>query len=42
MGTLACTNDEGDPEFEILNPQEEDQVEDPLQKETEGTPTKQG
>ncbi|SFR53539.1 hypothetical protein SAMN04490243_2718 [Robiginitalea myxolifaciens] len=23
MGTTSCTNDEGDPEFEILNPEEE-------------------
>ena len=42
IGTVACTNDEGDPEFEILNPQEEDQVEDPLRKDTEVTPQKQG
>ena len=23
LGTFSCTNDEGEPEFEILNPQEE-------------------
>lgn len=23
IGTTSCTNDEGDPEFEILNPEEE-------------------
>ena len=23
LGTISCTNDEGEPEFEILNPEEE-------------------
>lgn len=34
LGTVACTNDEGDPEFEILNPEEENQEEGVLQKST--------
>lgn len=39
MAIAGCTNDEGDPEFEILNPEEETRQTQPLQEEKAGQKT---
>lgn len=36
LAIAGCTNDEGDPEFEILNPEEETRQTQPLPEEKAG------